>query len=101
MKPGDFAENEQRYTGNENRRRRGSVLAWRDRNNVHRYFPSKQYPYRKHYGVTIKLKMLRWAINQWKIIFVRDNLNVMLQSLEAAFGLKATRQDDVVTITGS
>lgn len=102
MKPGDFAEMNNGIPEMKTVAE-GSILAWRDRKLMFTDIPLKAaIPLiEEHYGITIKLKDASLGDKPLRGILSNDNLNVMLQSLEAAFGLKATRQGDVVTITGS
>ena len=79
-----------------------SILAWRDRKLVFSAIPLRTAIslIEEHYGVTVKLKDSALGEKIMKGILPNDNLDVMLRSLEAAFQLKATRQGNVITISG-
>ncbi|MFT3827935.1 MAG: FecR domain-containing protein [Chitinophagaceae bacterium] len=101
MVPGDFAELDNGIL-KKTVAQDESILAWRDRKIVFSGIPLRSaiHLIEEHYGITVKLKDSALGDKLMKGVLPVDNLDIMLESLETAFKLKATRQGDVVTITG-
>jgi ferric-dicitrate binding protein FerR (iron transport regulator) len=99
MSPGDFVE----YNSAQLEKKlvkKDSVLAWKEYKLVFDNTPLKELVriIREHYGITVKLAHESIGDKTISGILPNDNLDVLLQALEATQEFKVIRQGDAITI---